>query len=159
MTQAPKPPPTIAFYRVLEYAILDEPICYSRNSDLFSGEKEMGPVPCLAICLVGSGPEVLLFYCNRDWTVRGLSERESLSAAKGFAEGIYPGVSSVWIDAHITEEEAAKHLEEMGTCQCTFCKRTPRDFQSNPRFIQKDDTWICESCVMACYELLQSDGS
>ena len=150
-----KPPPTIGFYRVVEYAILDESISYHGHGGLFGGKKEVGPVPCLAICMVGKGPGVLLLHCNHDWTVRGISERESLGAARDFAEQIYPGVSSFWIDAHVTEEEAAKHLKELGNGQCIFCKSALDG--ENSRFIQKNDVWICESCVKECYELLQSD--
>lgn len=156
MMRALKPPPTIGFCRVLEYAVLDASISYRGHRGLFTGEKEVGPVPCLAICMIGTGPEVLLLHCNRDWTVRGISERESLGAARDFAEQIYPGVSSVWIDAHVAEEEAAKHRKEVGNGQCTFCKRTALDGE-NSRFIQKNDAWICDSCVKECYELLQSD--
>jgi hypothetical protein len=155
MTQALKPAPTIGFYRVAEYAILDGSIPYCGHSDLFKGEKEVGPVPCLAICWVGRGPGVLLLHCNRDWTVRGISERESLGAAKDFAEKIYPGVSSFWTDAHVKEEEAAKHLQDVGSGQCTFCKRTAFDSET-ARFIEKNGTWICESCVKECYDILQN---
>jgi hypothetical protein len=152
------PPPTLECSRVLEYAILDEPIRYSGHSNLFVGDKEVGPVPCLAICQRGKGPRVFLFHCDRDWTILGTSGRDSLHAAKDAAERIYPGVSSAWIDAHITEEDAAKHINEIwgGGQRCVFCKRTPTDFE-NPRFIQKNDAWICDSCVRACYELLQSE--
>ncbi|MBZ5523619.1 MAG: hypothetical protein LAP21_15400 [Acidobacteriia bacterium] len=89
----------------------------------------------------------------------GTAGRDSLRAAKDAAERIYSGVASVWIDAHVTEEEAAKHLDEIwGGQRCHLCKRTPLDFE-NPRFIQKNDVWICDSCVKACYELLQSEST
>ncbi len=157
MTQALKSPPTLANGRVLGYAIFDESVRYSGHSNLFVGNKEVDPVPCLAICQDGSGPGVLLLHCDRDWTILGVSGHDSLAAAKDSAERIYSDVTSLWIDAQVTEEEATQHLEEIwGGHRCLFCRRTPLDFE-NPRFIQKNDACICDSCVMECYDLLQSN--
>jgi hypothetical protein len=57
--------------------------------------KELGRVPRLAICedeKIG----VLLFHCNRSWTVLGCSGHESIAAAKEKAEWIYPGLAEHW---------------------------------------------------------------
>lgn len=158
MTQALRPPPTLACRRVLEFAVLGESASYSGHSNLFRGDSEVGPVPCLAICQDAKGTGVLVLHCDRDWTILGIEARVSLQDAKSSAEETYAGVSSLWVDAHVTEEEAAKHVDEiLGGQRCSLCKRTPLDFQGNHRFIQKNDAWVCEYCVKTCYELLQMD--
>jgi len=156
MPEVLKPPPTIACSRVLEYAILNDSVRYSGRSNLFSGDTEVGPVPCLAICQSLTRSELFLFHCDHDWSVLGTEARASVNAAKAAADEIYAGVSGLWIDAHVTEDEAAKHIDEM-LGRCSFCNRSPLDFEGNPRFIQKNDTWICESCVRDCFELLRLD--
>jgi hypothetical protein len=158
MTQPLKPPPTLEACRVLEYAILDRSAQYSGHSNLFRGAKEVGPVPCLAIGESGGGSEWLLFHCDSDWTVLGIEGCESVAKAKASAEEVYRGVTPLWTDAHVTKEEAAKHIDSLSDAtRCNFCGRTPLEFE-NPRFIEKNGSWICQSCVMSCYELLQEDA-
>ena len=71
MKQALRPPPTLACYRVLEYAVLSEAIRYSGHSNLFRGDAEVGPVPCLAICQGTNNPEIVLHHCDANWTILG----------------------------------------------------------------------------------------
>jgi hypothetical protein len=157
MKEALKPPPTLACTRVLEYAVLDDSVIYSGHSNLFVGNEELGPVPRLAICHDESGPGFFLHHCDEEWNILATERYDTLTKAKASAEGTYFGVSAVWVDAGITEQEATKHLDEIwGGQKCNFCKRRPIDFD-NPKFIQKNGAWICDSCVQTCYELLQSD--
>lgn len=157
MLEGIKPPPTLDCCRVLAYAIVDDSVRYTGQGMLFVGDQEVGPVPRLAICQDGESGRVFLFYCGHDWTTLASSGAISPEAAKNTAERMYAGVSALWIDALVTEEEAAKHLDEIWSgWRCNFCGRRPIDFE-NPRFITKNGAWICDSCVRACYEVLQSD--
>jgi hypothetical protein len=158
MTEHLKPPPTLEACRVLEYAILDSSVRFSGHSNLFRGEKEVGPVPRLAICERAGGGEYFLFHCDNDWTVLGIEAYESIAQARISAEEVYPGAAALWIDPHVTTQEAAMHLDELwDDRRCNLCGKTPLQFE-NPRFIEKNGTWIYESCVKSCYELLQEDA-
>src|SRR5437764_6908234 len=113
MKQDLKPPPTLESCRVLEYAILESSaVHYSGHSNLFVGDEEIGPVPRLAICQVPAESGVYLFHCAHEWATLGSEKWESLQAAKTAVEEVYRGVSALWIDAHVTDEDAARHLEE-----------------------------------------------
>ena len=157
MTETLKPPPTLASCRVVVYAIVDQSVSYSGHGRLFRNGEEVGPVPPLAIgqSLKGSGFRV--FYCDRDWNIVFAEKQESLERAKASAEEIYPGVSALWLDAHVSEEEAAKHLEEIwGPHRCNFCGRTPLELQ-DVRMVEKNGARICASCVNAAYEALREE--
>ena len=145
MKQIVTPPPMLNSARVLEYAILDESVSYSGHSSLFVDGKELGPVPCLAIGQVKNDTEVLLLHCAGDWTVLGTAGYPSVSDAKKRAEGIYAGVSTRWIEAHVTEEEAARYLNESwGDQRCSFCGKTPEQVG---HLISKNNVCICDSCI------------
>jgi hypothetical protein len=58
-------------------------------------------------------PEVTLYYCERDWTPIGIAGHASVEAAKRRAERIYPGSSTCWIEAHYTEDEAARYRDQI----------------------------------------------
>ena len=75
---------------------------------LFVNGRELGRVPCLAICQDKHTPEILLFHCAEDWNVLGCSAYLSVDAAKTRAEGIYQGVSRLWVDADISEQETER---------------------------------------------------
>lgn len=139
------PPPVLNSARVLAYAILDESVSYSGHSSLFVDGKELGPVPCLAICQVRGEAEVLLFHCGGDWSVLGTSDYPSVADAKRRAERIYPGISTRWIEARVTEEEAARYLNESwGDERCSFCGKTPEQVG---HLISKNNVCICDSCI------------
>src|ERR1700719_3065093 len=94
---ARKPPLLLANARVLEYAVLDDSVRYSGRSFLFVDGKELGPVPCLAICRESNNSGGLLLHCDWDWSVLGVAGYPSSDEAKRRAEHIYPGVSTRWI--------------------------------------------------------------
>ena len=160
MASTLKPPPTLDCCRVLEYAILDKSVRYSGHSHLYAGETEVGPVPRLAICeenIEGKKRSgVLLLHCGHDWTSIGCAAYASVQEARQSAEQSYPGVSALWVDAHVSEEEAAHHLQELWKpMSCRLCGKMP--FQTNERFIERDGSFICESCIRASHELLRED--
>jgi hypothetical protein len=139
------PPPVLDCARVIEFAVLDESVGYSGRSLLFVDGKELGPVPCLAICKFKAEEEFLLFHCDRDWTVLGFSVHNSLAEAKRRADGVYPGISSVWVDAHVSEDEAERHLDKLfGGNRCSFCGKRADQVD---RLIQNGEAKICNHCV------------
>src|SRR5579864_3075965 len=134
------PPPVLDCARVIEYAVLNESVGYAGRTLLFVDGKELGQVPCLAICADKNLRGVLLFHCDREWNVLGCSAYESVSKAKDRAESIYPGLSACWVDAHVTEEQAERYLYELfGDERCSFCDKRPDQVE---QFIRRDQTRI-----------------
>lgn len=144
-----EPPPVVASSRVLEYAVLDDSVRYSGSSSLFVDGKELGPVPRLAICQDEPGAGVLLMHCDDEWEMLGVAAYASVADAKKKAERIYPGVSKLWIDRKVTEEEAAIYLQrefedELEIAKCSFCGRTAFDVE---RLVGQGDARICNICI------------
>ena len=147
------PPPVIDSARLLHYAALDESVGYSGRTLLFVGGKGLGPVPCLAICDGTSDSSVLLFHCAYDWTVLGIAEYQSIMEAKSRAEHIYPGLSARWIEANVTKQEAEQYLDELwGEERCSFCRKRGDQIE---QMIVKNDTRICDSCILEFHRSLQ----
>jgi len=106
------PPPIICVNdRVLVYyAYLNDSVEYNSGHGLmFIGGKEIGRVPCLAICEDNESPQFTLYYCNADWTPIGVASYETVDAAKRRAERIYPGSSERWVEACFSEEDANRY--------------------------------------------------
>jgi hypothetical protein len=146
-----KPPPVLGNARVLEFAVLNKSVTYSGHSSLFVGNineglKELGPVPCLAIVEDLKTGEIRLLHCDQDWDLLGTGGNyESTAQAKRSAERAYNGVSSCWIDAKVTPEEALKFREEIWAGQkCSFCDRIPPDFD---KAIERNNVRICNRCL------------
>lgn len=153
MSEKLKPPPTIQTCRVLEYSKPDADITATQRC--FSGDKEVGPIVWLAICQNMKTAEIVLFFCDCDWTSLGSETFESILQAKSSAESTYPGISASWIKSKVNEQEALKHLDETWNGQrCIFCGKTPLEV---PRLLEKNGLWICEICVETCYGLLKKN--
>lgn len=147
----PLPPPAICSERVLHYAMLDETVSFNsahRSAVKIFGDKELGKAPCLAICERKDDSGVVTYYCDGDWQFIGVSAHDSVDAAKRRAEYIYPGSAAKWIEAHFTEEDVSRHLEEIwGDHRCSFCgKRPDQDIES---IIETQDgkARICDKCI------------
>ena len=84
--QTTKPPPVLASARVLEYAILDGSVGFSGKSRVFVESRELGRVPRLAIGQVLEAGEVLLLYCDEEWSVLTAAGYSSPAHAKARAE-------------------------------------------------------------------------
>src|SRR5258708_11927337 len=126
------PPPALGCARVIEYAVLDESVGYTGRPTIFVGDEELGRVQRLAICDDKKSSRVLLLHCDEDWDARAISGFETVSEAKNHAERRYPGVSAQWIDAHVSEEEAERHLDEMfGDNRCSFCGKRADQIHSS----------------------------
>lgn len=152
----PSPPPALDSARVIEYAVLEKSVTYSGHSSLYVDGKELGPVPCLAICQIRSEAGVLLFHCSSDWTVLGAADYASVAEAKNRAECIYPGVSAHWIETRVTEQEAERYLEEVWKDrQCSVCGKRANQIQ---RLVSKNDVRLCDRCITEFYQMLH-EGS
>lgn len=153
MAQTPSnPPPVLANARVLEYAALGKNVSYSGHSSLFVGGKELGPVPCLAICQPFDGTETLILHCDSSWNVLGIAGYTSVAEAKKHAERIYPGVSARWTKSHVTDAEARRHRKEQsGDLRCSFCGKRPEEVK---QLIEKGGVHICDSCVIELHRML-----
>jgi hypothetical protein len=77
------PPPVIGSDRVLHYAIGNDRVGYSPGHGLLSvNHKELGKVPCLAICRAPRSSAFLLYHCALDWSTLGVAPYDSVAAAK-----------------------------------------------------------------------------
>ena len=139
------PPPVLDCARLLRYVVIDKRIEFSGRTLLFVDGKELGEVPCLAICEEKKTGAVLLFHCTRDWTTLGCSAHKSITEAQLRAEGIYKGTSSRWVDAKVSPEAAEAYLDEMfGEDRCSVCGRRPDEVDS---FVQSGSVRICNHCA------------
>jgi hypothetical protein len=71
-------------------------------------------------------------------------------AAKTRAEHIYPGSSAKWVEAHFTEEDVTRYIDEIwADFQCSFCgKRLDRDRDIESIVEARDgNARICDKCV------------
>jgi hypothetical protein len=152
------PPPAIANQRVLHYAVLDSAVGYRSGHGLFFvNGKEMGRVPCLAVCQDMNSHQVFLHYCERDWTSLGVASYDSVADAQKRSERIYPGSSTCWIDAHVTEDEAKHYLDEVWAEQrCSFCGKGP-DETLVATFEGGGNTRICGRCIAKFHTELNKD--
>ena len=83
-----------------DYAILSDSVGYSAGHGLmFVDEKEIGEVPCLAICKDKDSDGFTLYYCDRNWNPIGVASYASVADAKKRAERIYPGSFACRIEA------------------------------------------------------------
>lgn len=153
----PPSTPVIDCSRLLCYAIVDRTVQFSGRTFLFVDGKELGQVPCLAICENKKLSEVLLFHCDKEWNTLGCSAHPSVGKAKEKAERIYPGLSACWVDAWISEQAADAYLEErFGNERCSFCgKRTDEVDQVFVKADQREqEVRICDRCVNQFYRAL-----
>lgn len=144
------PPPIICVNDrvLLEYALLDDSISpRAGHGLLFVDGKEIGKVPCLAICEDKESPDVTLYFCSADWDPIGIAAGKSIDAVKTRAERIYPGSSARWVQAHFTEEDVSRYLENsFAGLRCSFCGRRP-DETLAMTFQGKGSVCICGECV------------
>jgi len=149
--------PVIDCSRLLCYAIVEGTVQSSGRTLLFVDGKELGQVPCLAICENKKLAEVLLFHCDSDWNTLGCSAHPSVAEAKARAEGIYAGISTRWVDAGVSEQSAEAYLnEQFGNERCSFYGKRPDEVD---QMILKEDqrkheVRICDRCIKEFYNEL-----
>jgi hypothetical protein len=156
-TPRKRPPPVLDGAWVIAYAILDGTVQWTGKQTLFVGEKELGPVPRLALCknLSGGLTDVLVFHCNEQWEVLGVSGGATLEAAKASAERAYRGITSKWVATGVGEDEAREWMRTNHAGHlCSFCERGPGDYEQ--LIGNKSDTVrICNHCLAEYSALIQ----
>jgi hypothetical protein len=147
MTSADAPPPVIDMARVIAYAVVDDSVQWTGRQTIFVGREELGPVPRLALAqnVTGELKDVLIFHCNDQWEVLGVSGGATLEEAKSRAERAYRGITAKWIDRNVSIEEAKAWIEEnYDHIFCFFCGRSPGEFQS---LVTGKLASICNVCI------------
>jgi ClpX C4-type zinc finger len=149
------PPPAVACEPVLWYAVLDDSVGVNPGHGLlFVDGREIGRVPRLVICQAQSSSAVNLNYCADDWSRVGSSQHDTVSLAKERALRIYPGSSACWVEAHFTQQDVTRYLEEsLGGLRCSFCGLRP-DQSLAATFEGNGNVRICGACVAEFYEEL-----
>jgi hypothetical protein len=148
------PPPVLDFARVIAYAILDDSVKWTGKQKIFVGDEQLGPVPRLALAqdVEGELEDILIFHCNDQWEVLGLTGADSIEAAKAIAEHAYHGVTGRWIDTATTVEEARVWIRENHQhLFCLFCGRSPHELKS---LLTQKLGAICDRCVEEFYHYL-----
>jgi len=144
------PPPFImsSDRLLLHYAILNDTVGFnSGHGLLFVDRKEIGPVPCLAICQDRDSPQFMLYYCDTDWRPTGISTYGSVDAAKQGAERIYPGSIHCWVQAQFAETDAEHFRQgQFSSMRCSFCGKRP-DETLAATFEGEGSARICGVCV------------
>jgi hypothetical protein len=121
-----QPPPVLASARVLQYAILDGSVGFSGKSRVFVESCELGREPRLVIAEGLEAADVVLLYCDDEWSVLTAAGMRSTADARARAERTYPGVSRLWVDAGVSRAQALAYAEKASRdFKCSFCGRRP----------------------------------
>jgi hypothetical protein len=152
------PPPAIDSARVLAYAILGDSVQWTGRQKLFHGGKEVGPVPCLALCenAWGDWKEIHIFHCNAEWDVLGAGGASTLEEAQASAERSYRGIGEKWVFLNTTKEEAREWIrKESADVLCSFCDRIPAEMN---KMISGKSASICNYCAAELHGLMERDA-
>ena len=114
---------------------------------MFVGDKEIGRVPCLAICQDEASSQFMLYYCDADWMPIGIASYDTVDAAKKRAEPIYPRSLACWVEGHFRAEEVDQYRRELwAEHRCSFCGKTPEEAKT-PFFQGVGGARICSDCI------------
>jgi ClpX C4-type zinc finger len=139
--------------RLLVYAVLDKTVVHSGKSTLYVDGKPIGAVPGLAVAQQDAGT-ILLLFCDQHWSPLGVVECPSMPEAKNRAEREYSGLSAKWVNANVSEQEAARYVERQNNAQlCSFCGEPPEAVQ---QLFAASTARICDGCVRDFYEALRT---
>jgi hypothetical protein len=153
-----KPPVVLNGCRVEQFAIRDRSIKFRGQGLLFSGDREVGGVPRLALAR-DRHEEVVLLHCDARWQVLGISGgHATLREAKRAAERFYSGIAKRWMPTGYTKTQARRALDRVGgPRQCAVCLRPPHEVQAFVE-LKKRKLAICDACIRALYRLVSSKG-
>lgn len=151
-----KPPVVLTGCRVEQFAIRDRWMKFIGQGRLFSGDREVGPVPRLALAR-NRKEEVVLLHCDARWQVLGISGgHATLREAKSDAERFYSGISKQWIPTGYTKTQARRALDRLpGPKKCSVCLRSSSEVETLVEF-KKRKLAICDVCVRELYRLVSS---
>lgn len=147
------PPPVLDGARVLSYAIVDNSVTYTSHSTLYVDGKLLGIVPRLAICQNLHNEDILLFFCDEQWEVLGVTNHPSIRNAQERAESEYRGVSAKWVNVNVSKEEAAQYMTQDQLC--SFCGKQPNQIE---QMFQSPTACICNECVEVLHKNLSKPG-
>jgi len=148
-----KPPIQILQARVDQYAIRDRSFKFRGHRLLFSDDKEVGPVPRLALAHGGRG-DILLVHCDRRWNVIGFSGHPTMREAKADAERFYPGISKAWKRTGYTRTQARRALARLPNPRCAICRKFWHEVQEIVE-VKKARLVLCDVCIRELYASLE----
>ena len=133
---------------LLQYAVLDDTVGFiSDHGLMFVDGKQIGRVPCLAICRDRTSPRFTLYYCDLDWNPVGVASHSSVDDAKRSAERIYPGSARCWTEAQFSDVDVNRYLREhLSDMRCSFCGKTPEQ-SITAMFDGEGDARVCGDCI------------
>ena len=113
-----KPPPLIDSAKLLFFAYNDIDVKFTDKIDLFVGKigdlTRLGEMPCIAICSNFVSPKnILLFFCNTDWSSEGAISFKTIDEAKNKAEKGYRGISAHWKKSPYSKGEIDDYIREV----------------------------------------------
>lgn len=163
------PPPVVAGFRVVEYAVIRQPVVFRGRSDLVAvgpneEAKEVGPVPRLAIGQsLRDTREFALLHCTRTWEVLGIQGGfDTVRQVKRRAERTYARLSDAWVRTDVTIRQAKdfEHAVWHGM-KCSFCGRIPpeQDVPAAATVVSSKNASICGACICEFYEAIVGEHS
>ena len=154
-----KPPIVLEGSRIEQFAVRDRSMKFEGHGLLFRDDKEVGPVPRLALGR-DSDNTVRLLHCDARWNVvASIGGYENLRAAKERAERFYPGISKAWVRTGYTKAQAKRVLDRIsGPKKCSLCSTSPHDVHSIVVIPKLKKFAICDVCIRELHELISSDG-
>lgn len=137
----------------MAYAFVED-LDHKKWGALYTGDTLIEKVPRLAICTnLGEDKGPMLFHCDEEWNVFGMSGAPTVDEVRALAEKNYPGVDSRWIDVHVGVEEALKYYDEVTEgLKCLFCGKRPFDVTG---MVGNPGRAICRVCVEDFYKAFQ----
>lgn len=139
------PPPALDSAHAIEYALVDDSVTFEQRHTLNVAGEWLGPVRRLAICQNFDETQFMVFHCDREWNVLGVAAGyKSVEEAKAKTERSYHGISTKWQPTGHSREEAAKYVaDRLKGHECSFCGRTPHQYES----CVGDSVRICNHCI------------
>jgi hypothetical protein len=152
------PPPVLNCARVLAYAHVASCVSFSAKSQLYVGGKQLGRVPALAICKnLGEDIGPLLFHCDEQWNVVGVSGAETIESTLLVAERNYPGLQEHWVWLNTTVEAALAYYDANFGGRCSFCGKSACEVSG---LVESTNSSICRECVDRFFhEFQRSDAT
>jgi hypothetical protein len=160
------PPPVIDSARLLSYAFTDDDdVEFTDRINLHTSEGRLGRVPCLAITLNYYIPgDVLLEFCDTDWTSKGVIAFTSVEEARTKAERGYRGITNKWIESPYSDAQVSDFLRdvyevdpkaEWWKTMCSFCGK---DIDEGQLVVGLRAT-ICSKCIHELYATLKGNDA
>ncbi len=160
------PPPIIDSAKLLAYAVVDADVEYTDRIHLLVGGTKLGKVSRLAITENYVVPgDILLEFCDDDWSCKGVIGHKSIDDAKAQAERGYRGITVKWKPSPYSDEQVAEYLRDSYGVDPTtewwkdFCSFCGEDIDlTERRAVASRNAVICEKCVVAFHTDLQQHG-